>query len=56
MDIEAKDPVAELDSAGNRLLKQYRDLSKRRGRSDPNIASAVSSLHRKVQRLLSEVA
>jgi hypothetical protein len=51
----AKDPLAELEAAGNRLLKQFRDLSSRRGRSDPYLAGLVGSLQRKVELLRREV-
>jgi hypothetical protein len=56
VDNDTKDPVDGLHAAGTRLVRQFRELAKRRGPSDPNLASAVSSLHRKVERLLAEVA
>ena len=50
-----KDPLAELEAVGNRLLKQFRELSKRRGRSDPYVTSELTNLQRKVEGLLAEV-
>jgi hypothetical protein len=51
-----KDDLAELDAAGNRLVKQFRDLSRRRGRCDPRLSSSVAALCLKVEKLLAEVA
>ncbi|MEO8591990.1 MAG: hypothetical protein ABI759_01600 [Candidatus Solibacter sp.] len=50
-----RDPLSDLEAAGDRLLKQFQALSHSRGRSDPNVASSVFCLRTKIDRLLSEV-
>jgi hypothetical protein len=50
-----KDALAELEAAASRLLKQFRALSNRRGRSDPQVIGAVSNLQSNVENLLAEI-
>jgi hypothetical protein len=49
------DRLAALDAAGERLLKQFRELKKVGGSSNPYLAGSVGSLKSKVERLSLEI-
>jgi len=51
----ARERLARLDAAAERLLKQYREMGKRTGTGDPNLSGSVAQLQRKVERLAMEI-